>query len=83
MSLSKILKAGLGSNLNDASIQDVILDEQSRIDYDIFMKRVKEYMSRNQIDLNSIRLNEDDMREAYNNGEYPSEFVRKYVKSRK
>lgn len=55
------------------------ISEQSRMDYDIYMKRVKEYLHRRGIDINS-GVNQNEMREAYDSGIYPSKFARRVFK---
>lgn len=57
------------------------VNESNRMDYDTFLKRLKEYMDRNDIDLNSIGMRESDMRDAYKNGKYPSKFVKSWMKN--
>lgn len=82
MSLSKIFKDGMGDAIDKQSLE-AVLEEQSRMDFSKFMKRVKEYMSRNQIDFNSVGMSQNEMRQAYENGKYPSDFVKSYVKNQK
>lgn len=58
------------------------LTEQYRMDYDIFMKKVKEYLQRKNIDINSGML-QSEMKKAFESGEYPSKFVKRYMKKRR
>lgn len=55
-----------------------ILAERKRMDFNTFTKRVKEYMDRKGINLNGAIPNKD-LRQGYDDGLYPSEFVKKYV----
>lgn len=52
------------------------------MDYDIFMKKVKEYLQRKNIDINSGML-QSEMKKAFESGEYPSKFVKRYMKKRR
>lgn len=60
------------------SLEKILLKEQ-RMDFDVFMNRIREYMNRKGIDING-ELNVDEMKSAYDEGKYPSEFVKNYVR---
>lgn len=82
MSLGKIFKDGMNDVLKNQTLE-AVLKEQSRMEFETFMKRTKEYMSRNNIDFNSVGMKREEMKQAYEEGKYPSEFVKNYVKSKK
>lgn len=63
------------------SLNKIFLKEQ-RMDFDVFMNRIREYMNRKGIDING-ELNVDEMKTAYSEGKYPSEFVKSYVAKQK
>lgn len=54
--------------------------ESYRMEFQTFMKRVHEYMSNNNISTNGT-MNREDIKKAYEEGLYPSEFVKEYIKN--
>lgn len=53
--------------------------ESYRMEFETFMKRVDEYMKKNNISTNGT-MSRKDMKQAYDEGKYPSQFVKEYVK---
>ena len=82
MSLAKLFKDGMDDVMKEQTLK-AVLEEQARMEFETFMKRTKEYMSRNNIDFNSVGMKREEMKQAYEQGKYPSEFVKNYVKSKK
>ena len=58
------------------------ISENRRLDYQDFMLRVKEYLQRKNVDINA-GMDTNEMKKAYEEGKYPSEFVKSYMKNQK
>lgn len=55
-----------------------LLVERNRMDYNAFVRKVREYMRRKGINLNGS-IPTKDLRKGYDQGLYPSKFVKQYI----